>query len=66
MVKTCSEVGGVAGRVKPFALPSISYSCKTVSSEEEVTDEERDKAGVDVGDFPLVLARASACERAER
>ena len=59
-------MGGVAGRAKPSALSSNSYSCKTVSSEEEVTDDERDKAGVDVGDLPLVRARASACDRADR
>ena len=59
-------MGGVAGRAKPSALFSNSYSCKTVSSDEEVTDDERDKAGVDVGDLPPVLARASACDRAER
>ena len=55
----------MAGRAKPSAF-SNSYSCKTVSSDEEVTDDERDKAGVEVGDFPPVLARASACDRAER
>lgn len=49
----------MAGRAKPSAF-SNSYSCKTVSSDEEVTDDERDKAGVEVGDFPPVLARASA------
>ena len=58
-------MGGVAGRAKPSEF-SNSYSCKIVSSEEEVTDDERDKAGVDVGVFPPVLARASACDRAER
>lgn len=55
----------MAGRANPSAL-SNSYSCKTASSEEEVTDEERDKAGVDVGDLEAVLARASACDKAER
>ena len=55
----------MAGRAKPSTF-SNSYSCKTEPSDEEVTDDERDKAGVDVGDFPPVLARASACDRAER
>lgn len=59
-------MGGTAGKANPSALFSNSYSCKTVSSDEDVTDEERDKAGVDVGDLPPVLARASASDRAER
>ena len=35
-------------------------------SQTEVTGDERDKAGMDVEGFPPVLARASACHRAER
>jgi hypothetical protein len=38
-----------------------------VSSDEDVTEEEIDRAGVDVGDpLSCSLALASACERAER
>lgn len=37
-----------------------------MSSDEEVIDEDRESAGVDVGDLPFPRALASAKERAER
>ena len=67
-MNTCSEVGGLAGRARPSALSSASNSCRTVSSEEAVVDEERESAGVEVGEEERFTprARASAWERAER
>jgi hypothetical protein len=44
---------------------SSSLSSKTVSSEDEVIEDDKDRAGVDVGGR-LTLARASACETATR
>ena len=43
-----------------------SDSSKTVSSEDEVTDDDRESAGVEVGVAPWLRARASAWETADR
>jgi hypothetical protein len=46
---------------------SWSKSSKAVSSEENVMEEERERAGVAVGGGLVVtLARASACDTADR
>jgi len=74
VVKTCSEVGGRKGSNKPSALEDsagsskYSSSCRTVSSDEEVIDDDSERAGVDVGEAPEAFerARASAWDKAER
>jgi hypothetical protein len=63
-VKTCSDVGGLRGCNNPSVLSSVSS--KTVSSEDDVTDDDSESAGVEVGVVPWVRARASACETADR
>lgn len=37
-----------------------------MSSEEDVTEDDKDRAGVELGVFPWALARASASETADR
>lgn len=65
-MKTSSEVGARTGWASPSSL-SRSYSFNTVSSDEDVIDEESDNAGVDVGGRACPFrARASACDSAER
>ena len=72
MVNTCSDVGGRKGRRRPSALEEgwfgSSSSCRTVSSDEEVIEDDSESAGVDVGEAiePFERARASAWDRAER
>ena len=74
MVKTCSDVGGRKGRSRPSALEvkkasfKSSSSCKTVSSDEEVIEDDSESAGVDVGEATELFerARASAWDTAER
>lgn len=71
-MKTCSDVGGRKGSRRPSALEvalfSSSSSCKIVSSEEEVIEDDNESAGVDVGEAiePFERARASAWDKAER
>lgn len=70
VVKTCSEVGGLGGKARPSALlwslSSLSSSLRTVSSDSSVTEEERERAGVEAGERGRLRARASALLRAER
>ena len=47
-------------------MKSSPPSLSTVSSELEVTEEDMERAGVDVGVDPCARARASASETAER
>ena len=49
----------------PSELSMSMSSCRTVSSEEEVTLDDSDKAGVAVGPIPLTLC-VSGFERAEK
>lgn len=72
VVKTCSDVGGRKGRRRPSALDvglfEYSSSWRTVSSDEEVIEDDSESAGVEVGEAiePFERARASACDKAER
>jgi hypothetical protein len=67
-------VGGRKGRSRPSALEvkegsfKSSSSCKTVSSDEEVIEDDSESAGVDVGVATELFerARASTWETAER
>lgn len=65
MVKACSDVGAREGKRRPSRLSSSS-SFKTVSSDDSVIEDDRERAGVDVGDLDRPLARASASDKADR
>ena len=62
---TCSEVGGLRGRYKPLSSSFQSTSSRTVSSEDPVTDEDMESAGVEVGVLPCLFARRDIAERYE-
>ena len=64
-MNTWSDVGGTRGYESP-STKSSALSSRTVSSELDVTDEDMERAGVDVGVAPCARARASATDTADK